>query len=156
MSDHAVMAYQRDFRAEAEEDEEDLTPAFLGRPKLPRDITSMTSIEIMSRTASGMRAAVHEGSSTEVWEHSSRISDTLLPPPSEISKRTILVVGLDLVPSLSGALRAAGFVLSVASTVEGAKRLSNERIPAAILVGPSPGPEPYRFLHWIREQRRLG
>ena len=156
MKQYAHTPYRRDFRVDADEEDE-LIPAWLERPKnLPLAAHSIPNDESTPRTVSGMRISIHEETPPEGSSLSTRPSDTLLPPSSEVSKHVILVVGLDLVPTLSGKLLAAGFILSVAATVESAKRFSNEHIPAAIIVGSSSEPESHRFLHWIRNQRRLG
>lgn len=156
MTDRALLASRRDFRVESE-DEDDLTPMRLERAIFVHAAELAARDEPAPKTESGMRyGATREEPSPDPSGPLPVPSDTLLPPSSEISKRVILVVGLDLVPTLSGKLIAAGFIVSTTTSVESAKRFSNEHIPAAIIVGPSVEPEARQFLHWIRNQRRLG
>jgi diguanylate cyclase (GGDEF)-like protein len=77
------------------------------------------------------------------------------PGGSPDGRDTILVVGsVSLGPRVMKKLVAAGFTIVRVDTVEEAQHLSVERLPAAILVAPSPDEDPFVAVRGLREGER--
>jgi diguanylate cyclase (GGDEF)-like protein len=90
---------------------------------------------------------------------SASFSKAHLPPVGRVStadaENVILTVELDFPPQLRERLQKAGFTLAFSRSVEDARQVTNDRIPAAILLTPSPGPDPYSVVRVLRSQERL-
>jgi diguanylate cyclase (GGDEF)-like protein len=71
------------------------------------------------------------------------------------AERVILAVEVDFPSQLRERLEKAGFTLSFARCMEDAEQLTNDRIPAAFLLTPSLGPDPYGVVRSLRSQERL-
>jgi diguanylate cyclase (GGDEF)-like protein len=68
----------------------------------------------------------------------------------------MLVVGKMTVASgITEALSSAGFEIVCAGTAEDAEQFASDRIPAAVLLGPAPGVDPYAFVRRLRTEDRL-
>ncbi len=70
-------------------------------------------------------------------------------------RHVILVVGGELAPGVARKLAVAGFTICSVRNPEAARVFLGDRIPVAILLGPSNGTDPLALVRWVRKQERL-
>src|SRR5437868_2629571 len=80
---------------------------------------------------------------------------TAKAPDEATFSSEILVVGEEPTRGVAHQLRTAGFAVSFARTAEAAERFMRERVPIAVLLGASPGTDPYRAVRRLRNDERL-
>ena len=117
----------------------------------------MYSTRQIHRSGNGPRGVIHTVRTKEALSRVRLDGDPRVTATSfEGSPNVIVVVGIEaLQPRLAWRLRAEGFSIMRARTEDDAQQFVKERVPVAILLGASPGVDPYVVVRRFRCQERL-